>query len=190
MRIFALLFLLVVSSCRYYNGKLPIADSGGDTMGITEAKIPLPAVNEKEKKTEANTINTGSTKAAALLEFAKSLIGVPYRYGSKDPVNGFDCSGFITYVFNHFNITVPRSSIDFTYYNTKIELKEAKPGDIILFTGTDSTVREVGHMGIITSNNPVEFIHSSSGKANGVTITPLNEYYMGRFVKVIRVFNQ
>lgn len=148
--------------------------------------MPLPAGAEEK----AGQINTGNTKPEELLEFAKSLIGVPYRYGSTDPVNGFDCSGFITYVFNHFNISVPRSSIGFTDYRTKVELSDAKPGDIILFTGTDSTVREVGHMGIITSknNNQFEFIHSSSGKANSVTITPLNEYYMGRFVKVIRVF--
>ncbi|MGI8637848.1 MAG: C40 family peptidase, partial [Segetibacter sp.] len=118
------------------------------------------------------------------------LMGVQYRYASSDAVNGFDCSGFITYVFNHFNITVPRTSIDFTNYNKQVNLNEAKPGDRILFTGTDSTIREVGHMGIITSanNDLVAFIHSSSGKANGVTVTPLNKYYRGRFVKVIRVF--
>jgi hypothetical protein len=47
-------------------------------------------------------------------------------------------------------------------------------------------------MGIITSaqDNDVKFIHSTSGKIHGVTITPLNAYYMGRFVKVIRVFKQ
>jgi cell wall-associated NlpC family hydrolase len=66
------------------------------------------------------------------------------------------------------------------------------PGDLILFTGTDSSDRRVGHMGIIVSNenDSLRFIHSSSGKANGVTITPLNEYYKGRFMKVIRVFRQ
>jgi hypothetical protein len=44
-------------------------------------------------------------------------------------------------------------------------------------------------MGIIikNENNVVEFIHSSSGRANGVVITPLNSYYMGRFVKVVRI---
>jgi hypothetical protein len=46
-------------------------------------------------------------------------------------------------------------------------------------------------MGIVVSNSDsLRFIHSSSGKANGVTITPLNKYYLGRFVKTIRVFPQ
>lgn len=188
MRIFALLFLLMATSCQYYNGKLPIEKQTEDTTEIVQSKVSLPSIKENSQ----HQINTGSTNPEQLLAFAESLIGVPYRYGSTDPVNGFDCSGFITYVFNHFDISVPRSSIDFTDYLANVNLTEARPGDLILFTGTDSTVREVGHMGIITAanNNQIEFIHSTSGKANGVTITPLNDYYRGRFVKVIRVFRQ
>lgn len=123
------------------------------------------------------------------VNYAKTLIGVPYKYASTDPAVGFDCSGFITYVFNHFNLSVPRSSVDFTNYGRSITKEEAQPGDLILFTGTNENERIVGHMGIITENtDSLRFIHSTSGKANGVTITALNEYYMKRFVKVISVF--
>lgn len=137
-------------------------------------------------------INTANTTPRELLAYATTLIGTPYKYGSIDPNVGFDCSGFITHVFNHFNIAVPRSSIDFTDVQREILLQQAKPGDLILFTGTDSTHREVGHMGIIITNdnNQYSFIHSTSGKQYGVTITPLNQYYMGRFLKVVRVFKQ
>lgn len=135
-------------------------------------------------------INPGKTRPEELVKFAETLIGTPYLYGSIDPNKGFDCSGFISYVFNHFKIAVPRSSVEFTSVEREISLKQAKRGDIILFTGTDSTKRVVGHMGIITSaENGHEFIHSTSGKAYGVTKTPLNKYYQGRFVKVIRIFN-
>ncbi len=135
-------------------------------------------------------INTGDATPAKLVKYAETLTGTPYLYGSTDPQQGFDCSGFITHVFNHFNIIVPRSSVEFTNAATEVSLADSKPGDLILFTGTDSTIRIVGHMGIIISNNDIQvlFIHSSSGKANGVTITPLNDYYMSRFIKVIRVF--
>jgi cell wall-associated NlpC family hydrolase len=137
-------------------------------------------------------INTGSTTPQELLAYANTLIGIPYKYASTDPSIGFDCSGFITYVFNHFKIAVPRSSIDFTNVEREIKPGEAKPGDIVLFTGTDTTTREVGHMGILTSteNEDYYFIHSTSGKANGVTISPLNKYYALRFVKIIRIFPQ
>jgi cell wall-associated NlpC family hydrolase len=142
--------------------------------------------------TFSSQINTGNTSSAELVKYAETLIGIPYLYGSTNPQKGFDCSGFITYVFNHFNISVPRSSIEFTNIAMEIPLEKSKPGDLILFTGTDSTERSVGHMGIIISNDAIQtlFIHSTSGKANGVTITPLNNYYKGRFMKVIRVFSQ
>ena len=124
-----------------------------------------------------------------LIAFAKSLIGVPYKYASTDPAQGFDCSGFITHVFNHFGVKVPRSSVDFTNVGLQIPMREARKGDLVLFTGTDSSIRVVGHMGIITENtDSLRFIHSTSGRQYGVTITALGNYYNGRFVKVIRVF--
>lgn len=137
-------------------------------------------------------INTGSTVPDSVVAFGKSLVGTPYLYASSDPAKGFDCSGFITYVFNHFNIAVPRSSVDFTNVGIEIPKEVASPGDLILFTGTDSTIRTVGHMGIVESNEHgnLLFLHSTSGKAYGVTISPLKGYYETRFVKVIRVFPQ
>jgi cell wall-associated NlpC family hydrolase len=137
-------------------------------------------------------IDTKNVSPGAVVQFAKSLIGTPYRYASSDPGEGFDCSGFITYVFQHFNILVPRSSIDFTEVGNEIELAGAVPGDLVLFTGTDSTERFVGHMGLVVSNQKgvVNFIHSTSGKAYGVTITPMNSYYMGRYIKTIRIFSK
>lgn len=126
----------------------------------------------------------------SILAFAKTLIGIPYLYASTDPQKGFDCSGFITYVFNHFGLAVPRSSVDFTNMGREIAIDKARPGDLILFTGTDSTIRIVGHMGIVENviDGKLQFIHSTSGKAKGVVITPFENYYQGRFVKVIRIF--
>ena len=136
----------------------------------------------------ADTIKSLNNTADSIVNFAETLIGTPYKYASADPAQGFDCSGFITYIFNHFNIQVPRSSIGFTNIGTTIPVKNARRGDLILFTGTDSTEKFVGHMGIVVSNiiDSLQFIHSTSGKAYGVTITPLNDYYKGRFVKVVR----
>jgi len=137
-------------------------------------------------------IDTRNVLPAQVVDFAKSLIGIPYRYGSTDPSVGFDCSGFITYVFHHFDIVVPRSSIDFTPVGKEVSSEAAKAGDLILFTGTDSTERFVGHMGLVVSNDngQLEFIHSTSGKKNGVTITPLSSYYRSRYMKTIRIFPQ
>lgn len=128
----------------------------------------------------------------AVVAFAQTLIGIPYKYASSDPKSGFDCSGFITYIFNHFNITVPRSSKDFANIGENIPRKEVRPGDLILFTGADHTERTAGHMGIVTfnSSDTLLFIHSTPGKLNSVTVTPLNDYYQSRFVKIIRIFKE
>jgi cell wall-associated NlpC family hydrolase len=134
-------------------------------------------------------VKTNSTLPGRVVVFAKTFIGTPYKFGCTAPDIGFDCSGFITYVFNHFNIDVPRSSEGFTNEGTPISLANALPGDLILFTGTNGRVRTVGHIGLIVAHDTsgVSFIHSSSGKENAVIITQLNERYMARFVKVIRI---
>lgn len=135
------------------------------------------------------SIDTKGVHPDSLVRYAKTLMGVRYQYGSANPQTGFDCSGFITYVFKNFGVVVPRSSIDFTNVGREVSAAEAKPGDLILFTGTDSLEKFVGHMGIVVSNtDSLRFIHSTSGRKYGVTITPLNRYYQSRYVKTIRVF--
>ena len=162
------------------------------TDSSTDSDLVIPEEKKSVIVTSSGKIETANINVDSLIHFAESLLGTPYVYASSDPSVGFDCSGFITYVFNHFNVSVPRSSIGFTDEGITIPLKKSRRGDLILFTGTDSTERFVGHMGIIVENknNEISFIHSTSGKAYGVTITKLNDYYMGRFVKVVRIINE
>jgi cell wall-associated NlpC family hydrolase len=187
MRYSYLLCLIIVLSCKEKRKDVdtaqPISEIVDNIDTAVKKKNAVPY-------TGSTNIDTHGTNRDELLSFAKSLVGIPYLYASTDPEKGFDCSGFITYVFNHFDIAVPRSSIDFTNVQEEIPLEQALPGDLILFTGTDSSDTNVGHMGIVVSaeNDAFSFIHSTSGKAYGVTITPLNDYYKGRFVKIVRVF--
>lgn len=164
--------------------------AASDTLRIDSVKKATAIADTSAKnRMPATTVDTKAVQPQAVVAFAKTQIGVPYLYGSTDPSKGFDCSGFITYVFNHFGVVVPRSSIDFTNVGKEVSAPTAKEGDLILFTGTDSTEKFVGHMGIVIENSDsLRFIHSSSGKAKGVTITALNNYYKGRYVKTIRIF--
>lgn len=153
-----------------------------------------PAVTAKTGRSNTSVpavaINTKSVDPNTVIGFAETLIGTKYKYGSAIKEQGFDCSGFITYVFQRFKIQVPRVSKDFTNAGYPVPLDASKPGDLILFTGTDTTGWVVGHMGMIIANDngKIKFIHSSSGKSIGVIISPLSKYYATRFVKVIRVF--
>ena len=173
---------------------LPTDSLRKDSLRVDSMKTSTGALDTIEKKPlplPKGAIDTKSVQPHEIVNYAKTLIGTPYLYGSTDPAKGFDCSGFITYVFNRFKIAVPRSSIDFTAVGKEVSAAQAKEGDLILFTGTDSTERFVGHMGIVVENkDTLRFIHSTSGRQHGVTITPLNKYYQGRYVKTIRVFPQ
>jgi cell wall-associated NlpC family hydrolase len=194
MKTFFLYTLTFLLACGRPNQ--PVQSSEYDTSVTLVHTQELPAyadsvvVDSLVKKTTDHVINTRNVRPEAIVNFAYTLKGVPYKYTSTNPAEGFDCSGFITYVFNHFKIEVPRSSVDFTNVGKEVTTQDARAGDLILFTGTDSSIRIVGHMGIVTQNNngELEFIHSTSGKAYGVTTTPLNGYYKGRFVKITRVF--
>lgn len=145
---------------------------------------------QKADTKHINHIETGKTKPSELLNFACSLEGTRYLYGSADPKQGLDCSGFITCVFRHFNIAVPRMSVDFTTVDYPVALADAQPGDLILFAGADTAKKVVGHMGIITANSGkrITFIHSESGKNIGVIETPFDNYYKARYIKTLRIF--
>jgi len=142
----------------------------------------------------ADEVDTQGINAVAsidtveLVSFAQTLVGIPYKYASADPVQGFDCSGFVSYVFKHFAVNVPRSSSAFSKIGTPVSLEEARAGDIVLFTSPKSTERKVGHVGIVTEGGAtLSFIHASSGKAYSVTESTMTAHYKKRFIKVIRV---
>lgn len=179
------LIFIINFSCTDSNRKLQV-DKSYNGVSISSSDTTPISIN----KVQNEKLNVPADSKHELVSFAKTLIGIPYKYASTDPSKGFDCSGFITYVFNHFNLEVPRSSVDFTNLGEQINQLNAKEGDLILFTGTNDSIKIVGHMGIITDNtDTLSFIHSTSGRANGVTVSKLSEYYKKRFVKIIRIFS-
>lgn len=171
--------ILVLSSCSASRKTVkPEEANTSEIHSIVVIKNTVPA----------RRINTKNIAAPDVVNFAETLIGVKYKYGSAIKEKGFDCSGFITYVFTHFSIPVPRSSVDFTNAGKEVPIKYGKPGDIILFTGSNAKSGVVGHMGIVTENKNgnLQFIHASESR--GVMISGMNSYFIPRFVKVNRIF--
>lgn len=126
----------------------------------------------------------------SIVDFSQSFIGTKYVWGGSSPT-GFDCSGFVHFVFKKFGIKVSRASSGYEDKGETVELEHCSPADLILFTGTDPTKRKVGHLGIVINNEDgvVDFIHSSSSKKHfGVCITRYNQSgYVKRFLRVITV---
>lgn len=151
-----------------------------------EREVFIPAYHPVE-------LNTDGVSADSVIGFAKTLMGTRYRAASSNPLYGFDCSGFVSYVFKNFDVKVPRSSEEFYNAGERISMDDAKPGDVILFTGTRSHhPHSIGHVGIVFSNDGdgLKFIHSTSGKEYCVTISSMDDTYKRRFVQVVRLLKQ
>ena len=69
---------------------------------------------------------------SAVIAYASNFVGVPYVSGGSSPA-GFDCSGFVQYVYKHFGVSLPRSSG--AYWGVGTRVSDPKPGDIIVTSG-------------------------------------------------------
>lgn len=132
------------------------------------------------------------SKKDSVVDFAGTLLGTKYTFGMQDPVNGFDCSGFVHYVFNRFTVPLPRASMDYERIGHKIMIDSVQPGDILVFTGTNAAIRHPGHVGIVNKieNKEIYFIHSSSSSNHkGVVITNFSKVvgYQKRFLWAVRL---
>lgn len=126
-----------------------------------------------------------------LVAFAKDQLGSPYLYSGANPEKGFDCSGFVHYVFKNFDIDLPHNSQAMVSKGTEVRAEDFKVGDLLIFYGYRNTA-SIGHVGIICEANGMQskFIHSSSGKVKGVIISELgSEMYTRRFYKCINVID-
>lgn len=123
------------------------------------------------------------------MAFSKKYLGAPYRTGGISPEKGFDCSGFVRFVFNNFHILLPHSSMAYNKIGKTLKPEEFRVGDVLVFYGFKDSER-IGHVGIICEANGMKsrFIHSSSGRVRGVVISDLgSEMYTRRFYKCVDV---
>lgn len=130
--------------------------------------------------------------ADSIIRYAKTFIGIPYVWGGSDPQIGFDCSGFICFVYKKYGIELPRTSDLQFNAGVPVAYNEAQPGDLILFTGREAFGGEPGHVGIVLSydiDKGFTFIHTSSETSGGVRISNEfgEQYYYKRFLEIRRV---
>ncbi|WP_459206339.1 C40 family peptidase [Pseudomonas sp. MLB6B] len=116
--------------------------------------------------------------ADSILERGKELIGTRYRFGGTSEQSGFDCSGFIGYLFREeAGMSLPRSTREMINVDApKVARNKLKPGDLLFFS-TNGRGR-VSHAGIYLGDN--QFIHSSSRRSGGVRIDSLGDRYWSK----------
>ena len=132
---------------------------------------------EQEEEAVAETV-TGNQ----VVEYAKKYLGYKYVAGGSS-TKGFDCSGFTTYVFKHFGISLNRASKGQIKNGVAVEKSKLQAGDLVIFNNESNSA--IGHVGIYIGSG--KFIHAAN-KKEGVTITELSmSYYSKRYVGARRV---
>jgi hypothetical protein len=101
------------------------------------------------------------------VHFARHLLGTRYHYGGNSPSSGFDCSGFVRFVYAHFGVSLPRVSYEQFARGRRIARAALKPGDLVFFDGA-------GHVGIYVGKG--RFIHAPH-TGTVVQISTLNGSY-------------
>jgi len=121
-----------------------------------------------------------ASAATELETTVDKLIGIDYRYAGST-TNGFDCSGFTSYVFKKFGVDLPRRSADQATVGEKVAKADLRPGDLVFFN-TDG--KGISHVGIYMGEG--KFAHASSSR--GVSISNMDDsYYVNRYVTARRV---
>jgi cell wall-associated NlpC family hydrolase len=129
-----------------------------------------------EKELKARGLN--STQNANVVEIAKKYLGTPYQYAGMNP-SGFDCSGFVKYVYAQQGLDLPRTSQEM--FNTGTTVSDLKPGDLVFFSTYEPGP---SHVGIYIGDN--QFISATS--SSGVKIDSFSNQYWGpRYIGAKRV---
>lgn len=113
---------------------------------------------------------------ATLIRYARRFLGTPYRWGGASP-GGFDCSGFTSYVYRHFGVTMAHyTGAQFTAFR-RVGRRGLRPGDLVFFDG-------VGHTGIYVGAG--RFIHATHS-GDVVRISKLSDgWYRARYSGAVR----
>ena len=160
--------------------------------GLNLVAHPAPTPPPARQLANRPQLRPAAPRPDSLIRFALRQLGSPYLYAGMSPVSGFDCSGFVSYVFGHFGVPTPHSTALLIEVGQPVPRAEARPGDIVVFTGTAATSTTPGHAGIVISalgETPLRFVHASSAaRASGVKISQVEgSGYERRFMQVRRV---
>lgn len=119
---------------------------------------------------------------AQVLSVSKSLLGIRYRTNGST-TKGFDCSGFVKYVYNKLGYSLNRTASDQMANGVAVDRNDLQPGDLVFFKNTYNSGRIASHVGIYIGDG--KFIHCAS---RGVSIDYLSTYYyVNRFLCARRI---
>ncbi len=137
---------------------------------------PIAALAQGTPGTEApseSATDLGVARALdAVMARALSLRGTRYRAGGASPETGFDCSGFVGYLYRDIlGFQLPRSAQEIWRFGRKVEREDLRPGDLVFY---DTLRRPFSHVGIYLGDN--QFVHAPTS-GGSVRVVNMNERY-------------
>jgi cell wall-associated NlpC family hydrolase len=164
--------LLKPLTSRADNGAPPTPPEPTPSTNASPIFPPFPVVKAKLKKRKlARTTQSHLAFGMRVVDYAKRFRGVRYSYGGSSPGSGFDCSGFVRFVYGHFGVPLAHSSYAQFGLGRRVRRSSLRPGDLVFFDG-------LGHVGIYIGNG--RFIHAPH-TGTRVRIETLAGWYSSRF---------
>ena len=169
---FCILIALSAAAC---------ASSGNPRPRPFPGAPPPPESHPATPPEPAVVVPPVAAAPSAIVDTAMQLRGVPYRNGGSDP-SGFDCSGFVQWVFAKNGVSLPREVRDQYGAGQKIALRDVRPGDLVFF---QTVSRGASHVGVVIGAD--QFVHAPS--ATGVVRVErfTATYWARRFVGARRI---
>lgn len=148
--------------------------------------LKRPPIHRVGGDTKAQTAH--DELVADLIDTGKELLGKPYGYRGNMPWR-MDCSGFVSYIYSQYGITVPRGSATQANYVKRIKREEVLPGDLLFFTGRNRSSGRVGHVAMVIDVVDGDLVMMHSTNSRGIIIERLSRsaYFSSRYLSAGRV---
>jgi cell wall-associated NlpC family hydrolase len=151
------------------------------TACASRGAVPRPFPTAPSPPTGRRQIPDAEPDYPALLATALGYRGVPYRDGGSDP-SGFDCSGFVQWVFAQHGLRLPREVRDQYDLGSTVDRAAVRPGDLVFF---QTVSRGASHVGIALGGN--EFVHAPSSRGVVRVESYATDYWKQRYIGARRM---
>lgn len=171
-------FLLLVCLSLFSLTGQSFAQEASDSTTLTADSLKL------KDSLQTNFVPYKNTQQVdQIITFAKKFLGTPYHYSGTTP-SGFDCSGFISYVFGNFGFELTHSSYGIAEYGKTVKLSDLRPGDLMFFKGSSTKSSRIGHIAMVVEVTPdaIKFIHSSTSRGVVIDNFKASKYYIPRYI--------
>ena len=165
------------SSTSRAEANLSNSQSGQSSQSNTESNSSTQ--NDSTSSSAGSSTSTSSSRGSEVLAYAMKFVGYPYVYGGSSP-SGFDCSGFTSYVYKHFGVSLSRTAAGQYSNGTAVSRANLQVGDLVMFGSP------INHVGIYAGGGRI--VHAAN-PSRGVTTDTINSgYYNTHYVGARRIF--